>query len=268
MDNNEQVTIKHDNDKKAPKNKTGLIVLSLILFIMIVHLFFHYCCSNNEIDNEDADKYSLQGVNAAEKGNYEEALENFNKVITLEPKNSDAWFNRGNTYLYMNELNKAITDLDRAVELDPSNIKVYLTKAVLYSKQGKHKKGIEVLSDCIKINSKGDPYLLSLCYSSRGLRYAVTGRFKEAFGDYEKSMEIYPDNPLAYFNAAKLYQKTGKNRKALELYKIAVAKFRDKKIIDESCKISPSNKILFSRFAADSEKNIKRINNKLSDSDE
>lgn len=63
-----------------------------------------------------------RGISYDKLGHYELAIQDFDRVIQLEPSNSVAYFNRGSTYDSMGAHDAAISDFGRALELDPVNV--------------------------------------------------------------------------------------------------------------------------------------------------
>lgn len=56
---------------------------------------------------------------------------------------------------------------------------------------------------------------LSKAYNNRANFFAVQGQFDRALPDYEKAIELDPENPIPYFNQAITYGKTGDADRAL-----------------------------------------------------
>lgn len=65
-------------------------------------------------------------------GEYKEAIENFNRVIELDPESAFAYNNRGFAYLKIGELNQAIYDIDYSLTLDSENSFAYKNRALYY----------------------------------------------------------------------------------------------------------------------------------------
>ncbi|MCP5078121.1 MAG: tetratricopeptide repeat protein, partial [Psychromonas sp.] len=51
---------------------------------------------------------------------YEEAVEQFNKVIESQPTNADAFYNQGNSYAQLQQFDKAIEAYDKALSIKPN----------------------------------------------------------------------------------------------------------------------------------------------------
>jgi Flp pilus assembly protein TadD len=55
-------------------------------------------------------------------GQYDKAINDFNKAIAMHPQYSFAYNNRGYSYEQLGQLSKAVEDFSQAIQLDPGNI--------------------------------------------------------------------------------------------------------------------------------------------------
>lgn len=62
---------------------------------------------------------SCRGISYDKLGHFDAAIQDFNRVLQLEPNNSVAYFNRGSTYDSLGMHDAAIADFSKALELDP-----------------------------------------------------------------------------------------------------------------------------------------------------
>jgi regulator of sirC expression with transglutaminase-like and TPR domain len=53
-------------------------------------------------------------------------------------------------------------------------------------------------------------------YVDRGILLFQTGRFDEAIIDFDKSLELFPENPIAFRYRGKSFEKKGQLEKAIE----------------------------------------------------
>ena len=72
-------------------------------------------------EQPDPNDCLVRGLKYFAKGEYAEAIEDFNIAIELDSNNAGAYFNRGSAYYKNGKLAYAIVDLDRAIALDPQN---------------------------------------------------------------------------------------------------------------------------------------------------
>ena len=71
------------------------------------------------IENYDAQAYNNRGIAYAEKGDYDRAIQDYDKAIKLNLDFAEAYFNRGLAYAEKGDYDRAIQDYDKASELRP-----------------------------------------------------------------------------------------------------------------------------------------------------
>ena len=106
----------------------------------------------------------------------DEALADFNKTIELNPKDPDAWNNRGLVYNRLGRTQEALSDFNKALELDDLNGQAYNNRGLVYLKLGKHNEAIEDLKKAGRLGvPEAEDYL-----KSKGISYAQPHRFEIA----------------------------------------------------------------------------------------
>ncbi|AEM20745.1 TPR domain-containing protein [Brachyspira intermedia PWS/A] len=135
---------------------------------------------------------------------YEEAIEDFNRAIKLDPNNSDAYLNRGISKSDLGNDKEAIEDFNRAIELEPDNSDAYLNRGISKSDLGNDKEAIEDYNKSIELNPYNEEG-----YIYRGLSKSNLKRYREAIKDYNKAIELVPNDSEVYLNrgASKGYLK-------------------------------------------------------------
>ncbi|MFC1989463.1 tetratricopeptide repeat protein [Chloroflexota bacterium] len=71
---------------------------------------------------------------------YEQAMDDIARVIRkIEryPHDAEAYYNRGNVYRGLGEWERAIEDYDKAIRLNPEYAEAYLFRGEVYKEQGK-----------------------------------------------------------------------------------------------------------------------------------
>jgi Flp pilus assembly protein TadD len=77
--------------------------------------------------------YNNRGNAYQSKGQYAQAIADFNKAIELNSKDDGAYTNRGVAYSKKGQDNQALADYNKAIELNPKNNTAYYNMACLYS---------------------------------------------------------------------------------------------------------------------------------------
>ena len=111
-------------------------------------------------------------------GDLQRALEEYNRAIELDPDSAMAHFNRGLVYSEIGDLGRSVVDLRLAQELDPRD---FTFNNTLCWQLGVYRQPQEALPYC-ELALQRDPDGLAL--DSRGLVYAVMGRYPEAAEDF------------------------------------------------------------------------------------
>lgn len=86
--------------------------------------------------------YNNRGVAYDDLGQYQRAIEDYNKAIRLKPNNADAYYNRGLAYKELGQYPRAIRDFDQAIRLKPDYADAYYNRGVLYLLQYNNRVGI------------------------------------------------------------------------------------------------------------------------------
>lgn len=164
-----------------------------------------------------------QGENAFEKGELEEAIKAYTKVITLKFDSPEAHFMLGNTYSANGDYDDAIRHLKKAIELKPNYYEAFYNLGRTYRRYGDHDLSIEYLKKSLEFNPK---YVNST--TNIGHAYLRKGEPAKAKEWYQKSIAIDPNAPLAYIGLARIAYLQSEIEKALEQYNIAKEKIEGK----------------------------------------
>jgi tetratricopeptide (TPR) repeat protein len=102
---------------------------------------------------EELEDYALQvrGLDQFKKGAYGAAVATYSRIIRREPKNADAYFNRGLAYKNVGRTEQALTDYNVAIELNPEHRKAYLDRANILYDQGHYGGALRAYFKALKI---------------------------------------------------------------------------------------------------------------------
>lgn len=67
-----------------------------------------------------------------DKGQYDRAISDYDKAIEINPKDTDAYHNRGLAYYDKGQNDQAISDYDNAIEIDPKYALAYNNRGFTY----------------------------------------------------------------------------------------------------------------------------------------
>jgi tetratricopeptide (TPR) repeat protein len=84
----------------------------------------------------------------------EEALEQFDEALRLEPRNIEAWIKRGTALERLQRIDEAITSYDQAIAIDGSTATAYLFKAGVYNRQKKYAEALQCYEKALNAQQK------------------------------------------------------------------------------------------------------------------
>jgi len=97
--------------------------------------------------------HNIQGVLYTELKNYNFAKDIFIKVINLNPKFADGYYNLANIYNKLDEQKKAIENYKKVIELDYNYFKAHNNLGNIFRKKGLNNKAIECYLSTLEVNS-------------------------------------------------------------------------------------------------------------------
>ncbi|WP_088891515.1 tetratricopeptide repeat protein [Leptolyngbya ohadii] len=71
-----------------------------------------------------------QGEQLADQGSYREALEQFDRVLAVQPNHGSAWVFRAVVLIHLDRFQEALESCDRALTANPTNAEAWLFRAV------------------------------------------------------------------------------------------------------------------------------------------
>ncbi len=155
---------------------------NLSVFIIILLFAFTSC------RNKAPEEYYNMGIAEAKQGNYDEALEDFNKAIELKPEYINAYINRA-YYAKENlgDYEGAIEDYLIAIDLSTNDNDAHAYSNMAYAKM-KMKNYKEALDD-IKFSLSLDS-LNSYAYRNKALIFLALNNKHVACVDLQKAIEL------------------------------------------------------------------------------
>lgn len=88
--------------------------------------------------------------------NFDDAMIDYSKAISINPKMTDAYYNKAQITLSRKDIpnpdvEKAVQDLEKALELDPKFVDALFAMAAAYKKLGDYHKALEYLERLLQI---------------------------------------------------------------------------------------------------------------------
>lgn len=146
----------------------------------------------------DWNVHMVAGMTLRIDGMYEQAIEQFNRSLSLNPANAPIIYNhRARVYQYENQLELAGEELDKGLTLEPKHPLLRTSLAYQHMRQGELRKAISILEDVIRDDdSMRIAYpTLAMCYAQVGEReraasFIVEGSMAAAEADSEMAYRL------------------------------------------------------------------------------
>ncbi len=90
-------------------------------------------CGGDDGGLTEAEEHSDKGVEYRRQGRFDDAIAQFTKAIELDPNLAEAYFNRGNIYAILLDLQRAVEDYSEAIRLNTEDANVYANRARAYT---------------------------------------------------------------------------------------------------------------------------------------
>ncbi len=147
---------------------------------------------------------------------YNDALEEYERILKIDPNNSEARFYLALTFYKQGDYERAIKEYERALKFSVKKDKIYNNLGLAWEKKGhldkasnNYRKAVELDSECYK------------GYNNLGRIDYLRGDYEEAIENYRKALALKPDLSESYFYLGLICYKKGLNSEAIKMYQKA-----------------------------------------------
>ncbi len=165
--------------------------------------------------------------------NYDEGILEFDTAISIAPKLTTAYINRGKGYLHVQNYPNALADFQQAVDLDNKDTTAYLHLALAHYHLGNLQQCVEANNEYVRLAPKS-----ATAYFNRGTAYGKLNDLPKAISDFSSAVSISPKYAEAHFNLGLSYYYSGDTTQACQSWKTAAGLgFEKAKLVVENyCK--------------------------------
>lgn len=190
--------------------------VATVLLLVFTRLFTA-CQSTGGSQSMNSVKRDSEAVRTFERGeaffhnnDFQKAIEEYSKVIEIEPEWAEAFIGRGNARIWgLDALEMGQEDFDKAAALNPQ-LRDY-AQAFRYYLDRDYERAIETFNIVIQNGIN-----LMNAYSDRGNSYFHIGEFEKAIADHAEAIRLSPNFYGNYTNRARVYIQ-------IEQYDMAIA---------------------------------------------
>ena len=123
---------------------------------------------------KSAEQHLEVGLELHQQGRFEEAIQDYNEAILLDPQRVEAFNNRGRAYLNIDQAGKAIEDVDQVLRLDPQLAEAYYNRGLAYSKLGQAEKADADFDQAIRLDPELERSIVGkLFHKGENLKKAI-----------------------------------------------------------------------------------------------
>lgn len=130
----------------------------------------------------------LLGVVAAQRAEYEKAIEFFSASINVFPENAVAHSNLGNVYAKLRQFDRALGAYEEAARLDSQDAETWSNAGIVFFELKRFEEAIALYDKALAIDPN---YAEALC--NKGNAFDELKRYEEAIDCYERALSINPN---------------------------------------------------------------------------
>src|SRR5690606_5248202 len=157
--------------------------------IKLLHLLIPFSilvsCSENN---------SSQGDQFYNNNRFEEAIEAYSNVLTNNPKNVNALYNRGRSHEELGNLDEAEEDFKSALVHDAKNVQVLMSLSNLYQKKKDNEMALQYANYATEV-----PGAPAMAFFLKGRAYHLLGNTESAMQEYNTAIKTDEDFGQAYY---------------------------------------------------------------------
>ena len=140
------------------------------------------------------------GVCKSELGRQNEAIKDFKRLITLEPRNAEAHYSLAVLYAGLHRYPEAIDEYRRAILLKPDHGLAYYNLGVAYATLERNEDAAEAFKEAVRLRP-----VLSSAYNNLGVAYTNLRNYPDAMEAFKEAVRLRPDDAFAYHNLGVVY---------------------------------------------------------------
>lgn len=163
--------------------------------------------------------YANRAIAYSQTKFYNEALNDINKAIALNPQNPDYFYNKSLIFGGLHNKDSQLVVLDVCLKMAPEHAEANYYKGLFAYEEGNYDKAISYYS--IAIQSKRN---YAFAYNDRASAKRTKGDLEGAIIDYEKAITVDSSFVFIYNNLGSAYRVNKSYDKAIQYYTLALKK--------------------------------------------
>jgi tetratricopeptide (TPR) repeat protein len=189
-----------------------------------------------ELKPDDPAPWEVRGLAYNAIGEYQKASDDFTEALRLDPNHWEPCLNRAVALFHLKRWNEAIADYDKVLQVNPNHFGALGERAQAHYALANFDAAVRDYTKAIEL-AKDQPFRFLFCH--RAHCYSLMGRYAEARDDYERAIDLRPNDVDALNNyAAHLASvpvdslRDGKRAVELATKACELTNYRDATVID------------------------------------
>jgi len=154
-------------------------------------------------------KKTEEGDRYYDQGEYEKALESYDKYLTIYPRNIKTLYNRAMTYDKLGKQQEAKEDLNNLLELEPNHLQARITLGEIDFAAENYEGAYYAFNKAVESHNQS-----SRAYVYRAKANQKMGEIRSAHSDYNVAIRLDSKNGMAYLYRGTLFIYQKKNTSA------------------------------------------------------
>ena len=170
------------------------------------------------IDNKYADAYFQKAIALHKLNRFKEAKDAYKAYLDINPNNDIVWQKLGNSYNRMHEWDEAINCYDKAIQLSPTVSEYYVSKGWLLKYMSKYDESIKTMEQALDCPHIDDDQSYK-CYLAIAEDYYALQNYDKGLDKINKALKYEPkngDKSDAYNVKSQILRKLGRDKEADE----------------------------------------------------
>jgi type IV pilus assembly protein PilF len=171
---------------------------------------------------QSAEAYYNLGIGYLSEGNYQAALVELRKAVSLDPKNGEIQNALGLVHFYTGHYDKAEAAYRKALSLKKDYSQARMNLGAMFAKQNRCPEAIEEFRKALNNPFYDTP---ALALQNIGLCQQVLGKTDDAESSFKDALSLDPLLAAAYFDLWKLYYQANKMPEAIGILNQALEQY-------------------------------------------
>lgn len=203
--------------KKPHKSRSKLYVTVGAIASLVGMTILASIYAVNILNSANATDLHKRGNTLYNLNRFKEALETYDRAITLRPDYAEVWQEKAKTLYELKKYRESQLAYDKAIELQPEYLEAWTGRGYALDKLQQSQGAIASFENALKIQPD-----YPAAWQGRGDALLNSQRYEEAIASYEKAVKFQPNLYQAWYNQGQAHQSLKQYEQAVESYKKAL----------------------------------------------